>query len=223
MNHPETCCIHNAVFLPIAFAARESGASSKALFAAKTPGGEFRFFRDRISFHFEKEGNSGAPLELLFCGAQKETSLRGEGERRGRLNYVLGGYAEDWHPGLAVYEKLKYEGLWQGVDLELFGDAYGLKFVWSLQKAEDVLSILLCWEGAEALALSGDGSLLIRHPHGIWADAAPRAWQDAANGRKKVCCAYRLLGENAFGFELSGNWERGAPLTIDPMLTLSAL
>lgn len=210
--------IHKTVMPPLAFVACDDGG---ALFCAQTPDWVFRFFKDRIRIQFsQKEEGTNAAMELVFCGAKQNAAVQGEGERQGRLNFVLGGQAKNWCPDLAVYERLKYRGIWEGVDLTLYGEAFGLKFLWTLERAELLPGIALRWEGVRKTAIGEDGSLLVSHDRGILADTAPVAWQMEGEEKHSVRCAYRLQGGTAFGFEILGEADPALPLIIDPVIPL---
>lgn len=216
MKNPNPFNTQITLLPPVAFVA--CGADEPALFRAKTPHMGFFFRKDRIGVETVSPKGKNTVLELLFCGVREDMTIKGEGKQFGTLNYVIGGNAQQWHPNMTAYEKLLYEGIWEGVDLELFGDANGLKFNWTLKKANAAPSIRLHWSGCEELALSDDGSLLIGYAGGILADTAPAAWQYAGGSRQKVACAYRLLDEGEFGFALSGEYDPDLPLVIDPLI-----
>ncbi len=220
--------IHKTIVPPLAFVACGDDALPTVLFKAKTPGGCFYFHRDRITVAMAetavKDGEDpvrqGAVLQLFFLGAREEAVVKGGGETGGKLNYWIGNDPEEWRADLPVYEKLKYEGIWEGVDLEVFGDGYGLKFNWMLNRASAAGAVRLHWEGIEELALSEEGSLLIRHPQGVMADTAPTAWQVFGTRERKVGCAYALLGGGDFGFSIFGEYDSDSPLVIDPVIPI---
>lgn len=220
--------IHKNILPPLAFVACGDGAPPTVLFKAKTPGGGFYFHKDRITVAtaetISEDGKNpvqqGAVLELSFLGARGEVAVKGEGETGGRLNDLMGNDPEKWRDGLPAYEKLKYEGIWEGVDLEVFGDEYGLKFNWMLSRADAAGAIRLHWEGIEELALGEEGSLLIRHPLGVMADTAPTARQVFGKRERTVGCAYSLLGGGDFGFLISGEYDPDSPLVIDPVIPI---
>lgn len=223
--------IHKNIMPPLAFVACGDDALPTVLFRAKTPGGGFYFHKDRITVAMaeaavkDEKGpvRQGAVLELSFLGAREDAAIKGEGETGGKLNYLIGNDPNEWRADLPVYEKLKYEGIWEGVGLEVFGDEYGLKFNWLLKKAGAAGSIRLHWEGIEELALSEEGSLLVRHPLGVMADTAPAARQVAGGREQKVGCSYRLLGGGDFGFSIFGEYDPDSPLVIDPLIPYSPI
>jgi hypothetical protein len=228
MQNPDAYNANKHILPPLAFVSCGRDALPTVFFAAETPSGSFYFQKDRIGVEITSRDQKAAAktrivLELSFSGAREDVAIKGEGEHRGTLNYVIGGNAPKWRPDLLIYEKLKYEGIWDGVDLELFGDTCGLKFNWMLKKADAVRLIRLHWEGIDGISLSEEGSLLIRHSLVVLADTAPTAWQTIRGRKQKVGCAYCLLGERDFGFALFGDFDPDLPLIIDPVIPCLAL
>ena len=81
--------------------------------------------------------------------------------------------------------------------------------------------MVLRYEGAEGLAVDGEGRLRIATSVGTLIELQPRAWQtDAAGRRRAVACRYALKGQQV-SFRL-GKYDHRRPLTIDPTVIFSS-
>ena len=207
------------------FIPNEGQADSRARFCAAVHGSSFFFQDDRITSvqyaGFSGISAAGAALELSFIDANAGTAPEGYAQSAGHYNYFTGGDSTKWRTHLPAYGKLKYEAVWDGVDLELEGSAEGLKFNWLLQSADRVGAIRLRWEGAKSLSILDDGSLCIRHNLGALTDPKPAAWQEIGGISMPVDCVYCLDGGTEVSFELRGPHDPAAPLLIDPVIQYS--
>ena len=161
---------------------------------------------------------NGVALELSFTNANPDIIPEGVSQQEGYHHYFRGNNSSKWQNGVPHYKELRYNSVWEGVDLEIYGGENGLKMNWLLEKPEKVSSFRLHWEGADRLEIDEAGNLLIHHALGTLTDLAPIAYQEIDGVHVPVDCAYELYDGFDFGFELSGDYFAEVPIVIDPII-----
>ena len=195
-------------------------------FIAHTQGQTFYFTQSGIvtAFHARAQNQTAdqANATALFLSFEGAAPVTPEGlyQAEGQFHYFLGNDTAKWRTHLPGYQTLRYQNLYEGVDLILSGSEYSLKFLWSLRKAGNVGAIRIRYEGAEEIRISEDGNLIIRHALGELIDPAPVAWQEIDEKNVPVVCAYAVDGDTV-SFILYGAYDLDAPLFIDPILPYS--
>lgn len=161
---------------------------------------------------------SGVAIDMSFVGANAGIIPQGMKEFDAKYHYLMGNDQAQWKTHLSAYHKLRYNRLWEGIDLELTGGAQGLKMCWYLNIPARVSDLRLRLEGGNKIVVNEDGSLTLKHALGELVDSAPIAWQ-IVNGQKvAVDCAFHIEGENEYGFALSDSYDESLPLVIDPLI-----
>ncbi|MGI6151068.1 MAG: hypothetical protein ACOYIR_03850 [Christensenellales bacterium] len=209
--------------LPLRFIENRNREDGQALFTACCNGKKLLFEKDRIAIfkrgaqQSESERAACPRVALRFVGA-RENAPAGFLLNDVQLPRQNGESNQDCCETVPAYGMLKYSDVWDGVDLELSACDFGLKMNWVLKTPDVVHRIRLCWEGATALEIDQDGSLLIHHAQGTLRDAAPEAWQVLHAELVPIGCSYKLAGGTEFLFELSCDCDKNSPIVIDPLL-----
>jgi hypothetical protein len=136
-----------------------------------------------------------------------------------RFNYFVGDEA-NWRSDVPAYEIVAYEGLYDGIDLHTWGLRSSLKYEFHVAPGADWSQIAVRYDGIERLSLADDGSLQIDlgGDWGILTDAAPYIYQTIDGREVEVAGRFVLLDEWTYTFEITGQYDVGSPLVIDPDL-----
>ncbi len=158
---------------------------------------------------------------LLFDGAAAATPV-GRGRSESTFNYTVGA-PENQRAGVPSFNAVWYENIYPGVSVELTGRRSGVKYNFHVAPGADWKSIRLRYENISGLSLGGGGALEIRVKDGWDAltDGAPYVYQEVNGAKKTVECAFRLIDERSYGFEVTGAYDATLPLVIDPSLAWS--
>ncbi len=156
---------------------------------------------------------------LRFVGAN---ALCPEGLKRGEelFNYYVGS-EERWRTGVRSYEAVVYSDLYDGIDLIVRAQPDGLKLEFHAAPGSDWRDITIACGGIEELAIDEAGRLVISTAWGEIFDEAPVIYQDIGGRRGMVGGRFRLVGGEAYGFEVTGAYDPGHALVIDPDLSWS--
>jgi len=182
-------------------------------------------------------------LRLRLVGALSHPVTQAEDRLPGKANYFLGNDPRQWHTNIATFGKVRYEGVYPGIDLVYYGNQGGqLEYDFVVQPGADPRLIALGVEAeqltekqertspaspAKAAGLSVDpaGDLVVHLKDGDVRFHKPVIYQvadeqQAAALRTVVQGRYVLTAASQVHFEL-GPYDHTKPLVIDPVLSYS--
>ncbi len=159
-------------------------------------------------------------LRMQLAGANPESNPVGEEIMPGTTNYFRGNDPAQWHSAIANFQKVRYPGVYPGVDLVYYGRQRQLEYDFVVAPGADPRPIQLHFAGATSLKLEHSGSLTIAAEDGSIAFQQPQVYQTVNGSRHAITGAFRLLADNSVGFTL-GHYDHSKPLIIDPILAYS--
>lgn len=65
---------------------------------------------------------------MKLAGANRQPRISGLDELAGKNNYFLGNDPRQWKTDVPTYGKVKYEGVYRGVDLVYYGNQQQLEY-----------------------------------------------------------------------------------------------
>ena len=140
----------------------------------------------------------------------------------GTTNYFVGNDPANWHTSVATYGKVKYTGVYPGVDLVYYGNQRRLEYDFVVAPGFDPAVIRFQFSGTRKMKLDDDGNLILTAGHHRVVFDKPVVYQETASGREPVASRFKLRAKNSIGFSL-GSYDRNKPLVIDPTLAYSTL
>lgn len=158
-------------------------------------------------------------LRMRLSGAAVAPRVSGEKPLPGKSNYFLGSEPSKWHRDVAQYARVKYKGVYPGVDLEYYGNQGQLEYDFTVAPGADPKAVRLSFAGGEKVALES-GDLILSMCNASMRLHAPRVYQLREGQEQSVDSKFVLLAENEVGFEV-GAYDRAQPLVIDPVLSYS--
>ncbi len=167
-----------------------------------------------------RPGAAASVLRLRLVGASPAPRVLGLEELSGKSNYFIGNDPRNWRTGVASYGRVKYQGIYPGVDLVFYGNHHRLEYDFVVAPGADPTSIALDVEGARSLRVNGLGDLLIHVPGGEVQFQRPVVYQDLKGARRRIAGQYALLGNHRVSFKVAAH-DRSEPLIIDPVLNYS--
>ncbi|MFD1467299.1 gliding motility-associated C-terminal domain-containing protein [Hymenobacter caeli] len=183
------------------------GAAPAAGEAAGPPAPRDQLAAHAYTVHFEGASRQARPV------AEQPT-----GEVR---NYFHGPDARHWASGVGGFRRVRYAGLWPGIDAAVYESGQTLEYDFALAPGADAARVALRYEGAPVALDAATGELTISTAVGRVTEQAPRAWQTDAQGqRQPVACRYALAGGTVH-FAL-GPYDHARALTIDPTVIFSS-
>src|SRR4051794_24070370 len=157
-------------------------------------------------------------LRADFAGATK-VQPKPESKLPGVIN-VLRGPEKNWRTKIPTFGRVRYAGIYPGIDAVFHGDARRLEYDFVVSSGADPRSIGLDLTGAKSLELSRQGDLLIHTGQGVLRQQRPVAYQQVGGRREPVRAGFRVTGHR-ITFRL-GDYDRSKPLVVDPILSYSS-
>jgi hypothetical protein len=162
----------------------------------------------------------GTALFIQMVGANPAAQVVGEDSLPGTSNYFIGNDPSHWHTTIPTYSRVKYQGVYRGIDLVYYGNQRQLEYDFVVAPGGNPGAIHLAFQGADSLALDGAGNLVLHTPGGAVVEHAPVVYQGTAGAQQPVAGRYVLEGAERVGFVV-GAYDASRPLVIDPVLSYS--
>jgi hypothetical protein len=174
----------------------------------------------------EKPVNPGLPpaaevdyVHMRLKGARPSPQVNGEDKLPGVSNYFIGNDPSKWHTGIETFAKVRYTGVYPGVDLVYYGNQRQLEYDFVVAPGASPEKIELGFAGGQ-VKLDADGNLVVAAKNGDLDFHKPVVYQDADGQRRPVEGSFALLGDSTIGFKI-GRYDHSKPLVIDPILAYS--
>ncbi|MFN8398046.1 MAG: PKD domain-containing protein [Bacteroidia bacterium] len=205
---------------------------SKVLYAADIPMGRVFLERDRLTYVFCDVSElheryfhhlPGAPadsmldchsFQVLFAGAN-QPNLVGEGKAEGYNNYFIGADPSKWASEVPLFDKVRYQGVYPGIDFLIYAHGNTLKYDFVAAPGANVGQIRLDYKGLDALTVAEGRLQMVTSVTTIQEDR-PVAFQSG----EIVPCSFSLNG-NSLGFIFPEGYDGKQELIIDPTLIFS--
>jgi Beta-propeller repeat/Cep192 domain 4 len=232
--------------LPLAFEPNRGQAASAVKFLARGSGfavffteGEAVLSLERSAASSHKQSSAAGPavgsarhenvqkdvLYLRWAGANAAPRVEGLGRETGGSNYLIGNIPEKWVRDVPAWARVKYQGIYPGVNLVYYGNHRELEFDIDLEAGADLGAVRLGISGgdqrAARLRVNSDGELVVQTRAGELHFRKPRAYQSSDHGGKRFLAArYVIANDGHVGFRVAG-YDPKKPLVIDPVLSYS--
>ena len=180
--------------------------------------------------------NSQAPsaLRMKLVGVNPRAKVAGLDELPGKSNYFVGNDPKEWRTNVANYAKVKYEGVYPGIDLVYYGNQRQLEYDFVVAPGADPRAISLSVGDAEKIEIDDAGNLVMGAAEGKirlhrpivyqpTTESGPRTTrnlQSSIDHRQFLNGRYVLTENNHFALEVNA-YDRSRPLIIDPVLEYS--
>jgi len=163
---------------------------------------------------------SYATVRLSLLGANPHAPIEGNDLQPGRSNYLIGNDPTRWQRNVPHVARVKYHGLYHGVDLVYYGNQGRLESDYILAPGVDPAQISLQIRGASAVKLDSQGALVLATAAGDVVLHKPFAYQETAEGRREVAANFVQHGPHLVGFRVAP-YDTQQPLIIDPVVVYS--
>jgi uncharacterized protein (TIGR03437 family) len=160
-----------------------------------------------------------SPLRTRLSGANPSARIAGEVSQDSRSNYFIGNDPAKWHTSVPNFARVRYAGVYPGIDLVYYGKDGHLEYDWIVSPGADPQEIRMIFESTDQLRIDKQGDLVIRTGGTEYRHKKPVIYQEVAGKRVPVAGSWTLHGHEG-SFRL-GAYDRGKDLVIDPALIYS--
>ena len=138
----------------------------------------------------------------------------------GKTNYLIGNRSRDWRTNIPTYGRVRYEGVYPGIDLVYYGNQRQLEYDLVVAPGGDPEVVRLQFAGAENPRLNVSGDLLLNLDDQTIIQAKPTIYQNIGHMRRPIEGSYTIQENGTVGFVV-GEYDHRLPLVIDPTLVYS--
>ena len=160
---------------------------------------------------------------MRFAGANESTPT-GMYKQEATCNYLLGSSPARWRSGVAAYDAVRYEGLYEGVDLEIYGASTALKYNFIVHAGADPTQVAIDYEGTDGVEVGANGTLRIRTSVRDIVEMRPYVYQEVEGKATEVGSRWvvRRTKEGLYRASIVvDEYDHSRDLVIDPILIFS--
>ncbi|WP_428312723.1 Calx-beta domain-containing protein [Hydrocarboniphaga sp.] len=215
--------------LPLGFEANRGQFDASVRYLARGQGYSLFLTADEAVLSLQKAGKDGGDLSqrsvirARLLGAAAAPPLQAEQRLPGHSNYFTGNQPDRWVSKVERYGRVRYQGVYPGVDLVYYGNQGELEYDFVVAPNADAKRIRLHYSGVERARLTPSGELKLQAGDGEVVLKKPIVYQDIDGRRVPVQgrYAYTRRGKGVdVAFKL-GAYDRAQALVIDPVLVYS--
>jgi hypothetical protein len=160
---------------------------------------------------------TGSVLRMKLRNANPAAKVTGTDELAGTNNYFIGNDPAKWRTNVPTFAKVKYEGIYSGIDLVYYGNQRQLEYDFIVAPGADPRRIAFDFSGAKRIRRDTDGDLVLQMSAGEIRWHKPVAYQEKDGTRQLVAARYVVADKNRVAFEVA-KYDAGRPLYIDPLI-----
>jgi len=172
------------------------------------------------SLQSAKSVEETAILRMKLLGGNPAAPAKALEQLPGRSNYFIGNDPKQWRTNVPNYGKVRFAGVYPGVDLVYYGNQSQLEYDFVVAPGADPSAVTLGFAGAKRLEIGAQGDLALQTPAGEVRWHKPVVYQEIGGVRQTVDGQYVRKGKEAVGFEIA-SYDPHHALVIDPTLDYS--
>src|SRR5262245_27131793 len=204
--------------IPLTFEKNLGQADSHVKFLSRGPGyGVFLTDREAI---LRLNHPTPATVRMSLSGQTSTPSIEPVDPLSGKTHYLKGSASDRWHSDLPTYGRIRYSGVYPGVDIVYYGNQRQLEYDVVVAPGVRPEIVRFQFDGIHGMTIDSNGDLVLKTDAGEIHQAKPAIYQETDGKRIPVDGGYVVLGKRLVGFRV-GDYDRGKPLVIDPTLVYS--
>lgn len=216
--------------IPMSFEANRGQLDPKVKYLARGAGYSLQVSSEELAISLNKGDNksnsaSGRDkVSMKLDGSNRSRRLRPRDKMATRTNYFVGREKSKWRTDVPNYAKVEIKNVYKGVDLVYYGNQRQLEYDFVVAPGVDPKVIKMDFSGADSIALSDNGDLILGVGGREVQLRAPVTYQESGGIRKEIGSRYELHATNGplpkVGFIID-RYDKKKPLVIDPVLVYS--
>ena len=215
--------------MPLAFEANDGQSDRQVKFVSRGAGYNLFLTSNEAIFSLQNPGQEraahGLPLRekgatvvgMKLVGASTKADVAGQEELAGKSNYFVGSDPNRWHANVRQYAKVRYAGVYPGVDLVYYGHRGQVEYDFVVAPGSDPERIKFDIRGAKEIRSDVQGDLALRSGDREIRWHKPVVYQENGGRKTFVAARYTIANNRRVGFEI-GRYDASRPLYIDPLI-----
>jgi len=159
-------------------------------------------------------------LRMRFEGSNPKAQIAGLDGMPGKVNYFIGNDPKKWRTDVRTFSRVKYTGLYPGVDLIFYGNGRRLEYDFVVGPGADPDAIRLNLQGARKARINNSGDVVLSVGRGEVLIQKPLIYQVIDGKRREIAGNFVLAGVHELAFQVP-HYDRSEPLILDPVLNYS--
>jgi uncharacterized protein (TIGR03437 family) len=135
----------------------------------------------------------------------------------GKTNYYLGSDTSAWHTNIPNYARVRYRGVYPGIDLVVYGKQRRIEYDWMVAPGADPASIRFSFTGASGIRVDESGDLVLDTAGGEIRERKPYVYQRVNGQVREIQGSFVIARHGSVRFRV-GVYDKRRPLVIDPQL-----
>lgn len=209
--------------VPLYFVPHRADADAGPFFFADAAG--YRLWAGPAGLSFEvgaaagRGGERGADglARLEFLGAASGPLISAVDPADYVVHRFIGNEPSRWEVDVPTSKAIRYEGLYPGVDLEVYGVAGKVEYDWIVRPGGRPGDIRFAYRGVRGSRVDAGGDLVVETGSGRLVHRRPDCYQLADGRRVPVESSFVGVGPDAYGFRV-GAYDQDRDLFIDPLV-----
>jgi hypothetical protein len=160
---------------------------------------------------------AGGVLRMKLRHANPTAKVTVADEMAGKANYFIGNDPAKWRTNVPTYAKVKYKGIYSGIDLVYYGNQRQLEYDFIVAPGANPHSIAFDVSGAKRIRQEADGDLVFKVGEDEIRWHKPVVYQEKDGARQEIAAHYAITDKNRVGFEVA-KYDAGRALYIDPLI-----
>jgi len=172
---------------------------------------------DGIYFDFYRIYSEHIVGDVIKMKLENSNTLKVEpiNQSSNSINYFIGNDSKSWIKNVGTFEKLSFENVYSGINLELLTDGNSPRYDFIIEPFADPNQIQISFDGINSLAASNK-NLVIQTLNSVIENKNLLAYQMKDGIKSIVPCKFELI-DNKIGFNL-GEYDKSVELVIDPVI-----
>jgi hypothetical protein len=167
-----------------------------------------------------RPGGRTTLLRMQLLGSNPAARITGRGRLPGTSNYLRSSNPKKWHTEIPTYARVRYQGVYPGVDLVYYGNQRQLEYDFVVAPGAEPGRVRLAFGGARRVWVDRGGDLVVQTAGGDLRQRRPVIYQEVGGRRREVPGGYLVDDRGRVGFRVAA-YDRTRPLVIDPSLVYS--
>jgi hypothetical protein len=176
-----------------------------------------KFYRSAPRFHRSVKNRT---VRVALVGANPNPNIEALDELPGKSNYFIGSDPTKWQRGISNFARVKYVGIYPGVDLAYYGKNGQLEFDFIVSPSGDPSSIALDLPGNDQKRIVKGGAIAIGTLPDEILMHRPTVYQVLSGHKRFVPARFDLRADGKVGITV-GAYDTSRQLIIDPVLSYS--
>ncbi len=158
-------------------------------------------------------------IKVRFLGSNENPTFKSQKPQVFRKNFFIGNDPARWGPDAQGFGEVRYENLYENIDLQFYTDQTALKYDFIVSPKANPAQIRLTYEGVQNMRLE-NGNLLIQTSVNQFLEKKPVSYQ-IIQGKKVEVETQFVLENGVLSFVFPKGYDSNYELLIDPELVFA--